>query len=137
MHSRGRETCRYQYGRRTCQLEEQQADGIQIGLRGRPAGDELLRRLARRRACDLAAAIVVYETGESEIGDADLTPAIEHHVRLATLAALHVLILILSDRRSSRRWSVMSPSLLGCDSFFDFETPSVSQPDAPSALFCG
>jgi len=77
---------RYQYGRRTCQLEEQQADGIQIGLRGRPAGDELLRRLVRRRARDLAAAVVVDETGESEIGDADLPPAIEHHVRRLQVA---------------------------------------------------
>ncbi len=72
---------RHTIGLRPCeQLEEQQADGIQIGLRGKPAAGELLRRHVRGRARDLTGAVVVGETRQAEIGDANLPPAIEHHV---------------------------------------------------------
>ena len=62
------------------QFEEQQADGIQIGLRGKAPAGELFRRHVCGRARDLTGAVVVGEARQAEIGDANLPPAIEHHV---------------------------------------------------------
>ena len=62
------------------QFEEQQAYGIQVGLRRKPSADDLLRRHIRGRARDLTRRVVVGETRQAEIGDANLSSAVEHHV---------------------------------------------------------